>query len=79
MHYHLLCQLLINAKKSFPFEKLQGWLHLNQLLFSELNDPLGVHVACSSVTSVVIHHFYEKGNVLAAYDNSSLISSKFSH
>jgi hypothetical protein len=62
-----------SQKKSFPLDQLQKRLQLGQSLLSELNDPLGAHVACSSVTSVVIHNFHDKGNVVG-----SLTSSIFS-
>eukprot|EP00804_Cyclotella_cryptica_P007995 CCRYP_016007-RC/>CCRYP_016007-RC protein AED:0.07 eAED:0.07 QI:85/1/1/1/1/1/4/164/1225 len=65
-------------KKSFPLDQLKKRLHLGQSLINELNDPLGAHVACSSVTSVVIHHFHEKGKGQSAYHNDSLSSSIFS-
>lgn len=73
-----LASVVDSQKKSFPLDHLEKRLHLGQSLLSELNDPAGAHAACSSVTSVVIHHFHDNGNILDANDIGSLTSFIFS-
>lgn len=55
-----------NTKKPFPLVQLQRRLNLGRSLLNELNDPIGAHVACSSVTNVIIHHFGGNANTASS-------------
>ena len=65
----------IIPKQPLPLMQLQKRLQLGQSLLNERNDPLGAHVACASVTNVVIHHYGENTSAIRQEQLSSSILS----